>query len=110
MKDENSGPFVGVMVVEIRIHNSFSLKDRRQIVRSLLEKTRSRINVSVADLGPDGSHQDARLAFSVVSSSHASATERLDSVEKLIGSVENGGEFFVVRETREVERNAGFPY
>lgn len=96
------------MVVQIKIPNSFSLKDRRQVVRSLLEKTRNRFNVSVADLGPDGSHQNACLAFSAVSSSPSLAGERMDAVERLIRSMEDGGDFFVVRETREVERNAGF--
>ncbi|MDO9509046.1 MAG: DUF503 domain-containing protein [Thermovirgaceae bacterium] len=108
MKDEFSGPFVGVMVIQLKIPNSLSLKDRRQVVRSLLEKARSRFNVSVADLGPDGSHQDAFLAFSAVSPSSSSAEERIASLERLIRTMEDSGDFFVVRETREVERNAGF--
>ena len=108
MIDDSSGPFVGVMVVQIKIPESFSLKNRRQIVRSLLEKAKSRFNVSVADIGPDGSHQDAWLAFSVVSSSNNLVEARLDSIERLIRSVEDDGEFYVVRETRKVERNAWF--
>ena len=110
MKDESSGPFIGIMMVQIRIPDSFSLKDRRQIVRSLLEKAKRRFNVSVADIGPEGSHQDARLAFAVVSSSSISVEAGLDSVERLIRSMEDGGEFYVVRENREVERNAWFSH
>ncbi|GAB6280960.1 MAG: hypothetical protein STSR0007_10930 [Thermovirga sp.] len=107
---ETLGSFVGILTIQLKIPNSFSLKDRRQIVRSILGKSKKRFNVSVADLGPDGSHQDACLAFSVVSSSCASTEGEMDSIERLIRSMEDSGDFFVVRETREVERNAGFSY
>lgn len=110
MKGEFSGPFIGVMVVQIKIPGSLSLKDRRQIVRSLVEKSRKRFNVSVADLGPDDSHQDAYLAFSLISSSSTFAEKGMDSITRLISSMEDDGDFYVVRETREVERNAGFSY
>lgn len=108
MKNECSGPFVGLLVIHLKIPNAFSLKDRRQVTRSLLEKARSRFNVSVADLGPEGSHKDACLAFSAVSSSSSSTEERISSLERLIRTMEDSGDFFVIRETREVERNAGF--
>lgn len=110
MKGEIPGSFTGVMIVQIKINESLSLKDRRQIVRSLVDKSRKRFNVSVADLGPDDSHQDAYLAFSLISSSITFVEERMDSIKRLISSLEDSGEFCIVRETREVERNAGFSY
>jgi len=110
LKDENPALFIGIMVLQVKTTNSFSLKDRRQIVRSLVEKSRKRFNVSVADLGPYSSYQDAYLAFSLVSSSSTYVEEKMDSIKRLISTLEDSGDFYVVRETREVERNAGFSY
>lgn len=109
MKEEFPSPAVGLILFQLRITDSFSLKDRRQVVRSLLEKARNRFNASAADLGPEGSYQEAFLAFSVVSGSSALADEILDSIERLVYTMEDNGEFFVVRKSREVERNAWFP-
>ncbi|HQQ10743.1 MAG TPA: hypothetical protein PLH45_04855, partial [Synergistales bacterium] len=65
-------------------------------------------NVSSADLGPGGSFQDGFLAFSAVSSSLSEAGERLDLLLRMIRSMEEKGEFLLVREIKEVERYAGF--
>ena len=100
--------FCGVLVVQLKIPGAASLKDRRQVTRSLLERARSRFNVSSADLGPEGSFQDGFLAFSAVSSSPSEAGERLDLLLRMIRSMEEKGEFLLVREIKEVERYAGF--
>ena len=43
--------FVGVCVLELRIPGSFSLKDKRQVVRSAVQRMRQKFNVSVAEVG-----------------------------------------------------------
>lgn len=72
--------------VELRIHHSRSLKDKRQVIRSLLERARHRIGVSAAEVGAADRHQDAVLGFAVVASSGHSAEELIDAVERLIWS------------------------
>jgi uncharacterized protein YlxP (DUF503 family) len=98
--------FLGTLFIQIRIPEASNLKDRRQVTRSLLDKARGRFNVTVADLGPDGSFQDAYLVFTVASSSKPSSEERIDALERMIRSIENSGNFFVVRAMREVEGHA----
>lgn len=100
--------FCGMLFVHLKIPEAASLKDRRQVTRSILERARNRFNVSAADLGPDGSCQDGLLAFSVLSSSHHEAEERLDSIIRLVRSMEEKGDFFLVREKKEVEGHAVF--
>ena len=100
--------FRGMLFIHLKIPEAVSLKDRRQVTRSILEKARNRFNVSVADLGPDGFCQDGLLAFSALSSSHHEAEERLDSIIRLVRSMEEKGDFFLVREEKEVEGYAGF--
>lgn len=56
---------VGLLTLEIHIQDSQSLKDKRQVLRSLKDKLRHRFNVAVAELD----HQDLwqRSVIGVVS-------------------------------------------
>ena len=68
---------VGIARISLRLPDSRSLKDRRQVARSLPQRIRSRFNVSVAqDAGADGNAwQSLTLLVSCVSSdsNHADA-------------------------------------
>ncbi|QTX31200.1 DUF503 domain-containing protein [Aminithiophilus ramosus] len=95
-------PSLGVFWLRIFLPQATSLKDRRRIVRSLIDKTR-RQNVSVADVGPLGSHTEACLLFAVAGSSIESASRFIDSLERQICRLEEQA-FFEIRESRrEVE-------
>ena len=56
---------VGLLTLEIHIQDSQSLKDKRQVLRSLKEKLRHRFNVAVAEL--DGQDTWQRSVIGVVS-------------------------------------------
>ena len=43
--------YVGTLSVRLLIRESRTLKDKRQVVRSLLDKLRSNFNVSAAEVG-----------------------------------------------------------
>jgi uncharacterized protein YlxP (DUF503 family) len=95
-------PFVGLLVIELRIMEAASLKDRRRIVRSLLDHLQRKDNASVLDLGPDGSWSTAVISAAVLAGSFALANARVDVLEKHIAHLENQGEFEVQRRNREV--------
>jgi uncharacterized protein YlxP (DUF503 family) len=75
---------VGVGHVTLHIVESHSLKDKRRVVRSLVERARGRFNASVAEVGDLDSWQVATLAFSVVSNSGAHADEMLAEIVRFI--------------------------
>lgn len=79
-----------------------SLKDRRQIVRSLTDGARAKFNISTADLGPDGALRETSLGFSAAASSPAELEERLNFLEKYLEQREALGEFEITDITREV--------
>ncbi len=54
---------VGAAVVEIRIHGSRSLKQRRGVVRSIIQRVRNRYNVSTAEVGGQDTWQRAALGL-----------------------------------------------
>jgi uncharacterized protein YlxP (DUF503 family) len=78
---------VGAAIVEIRIHGSQSLKQKRGVVRSIAQRVRNRFNVSVAEVGGQGTWQYAELGLCATGSDRARVRgliERtLDFIEEL---------------------------
>jgi uncharacterized protein len=80
---------IGLLTLEIHISDAHSLKDKRQVLRSLKDRLRSRFNVAVAELD----HQDTwqRAQVGVVSLSNDSAhleqslREALEESEQILG-------------------------
>uniref|UniRef100_A0A7V4XQ95 DUF503 domain-containing protein n=1 Tax=Acidobacterium capsulatum TaxID=33075 RepID=A0A7V4XQ95_9BACT len=60
---------VASMTVQLRIEHSHSLKDRRQVVRSLKEKLRHGFNISVAEMDEAVTWQSATIGIAAVSGS-----------------------------------------
>lgn len=70
--------------VDIRIPGAHSLKDRRQVVRSLLDGARQRFGVSAAEVGGQDTWQRASLGFAVVASEARIAEETLDAIDRFL--------------------------
>ena len=58
--------FVGLGTLEVTIPDSHSLKDKRQVVRSILDRIRSRFNVLDCEADHLDDWQRATLAFACV--------------------------------------------
>ena len=72
--------------VDIRIPASQSLKDRRQVVRALLDGARHRFEVSAAEVGGQDTWQLATLGFAVVASDSRIARETVDAIDRFVWS------------------------
>ena len=57
------------MTIELRIEHAQSLKDRRQVVRSLKEKLSHGFNISVAEMDEAVTWQSATLGVAALSAS-----------------------------------------
>ncbi len=77
---------VAAFEVEIRIPTSQSLKDRRQIVRSVLDGARQRFGVSAAEVGGQDTWQRASLGFAIVASEARLVEEVIDSIDRFLWS------------------------
>jgi len=60
---------VTMLVLEIRIEGAHSLKDRRQVVRSLKEKLQHGFNISVAEMDKAVTWQSATIGVAAISGS-----------------------------------------
>jgi uncharacterized protein YlxP (DUF503 family) len=58
---------VGSLHVRLLIRESHSLKDKRQVVRSIMDKLRNNFNVSVAEVAAQDQYQLAELGVAMVS-------------------------------------------
>jgi len=80
---------IGYLTIELNIDSAQSLKDRRQVVRSLKDKLRTSFNVSVAEL--DGAELWNRATVGVVSISHSKDYLRglMENVERAAAKIAN---------------------
>ena len=62
------------------IPQSTSLKDKRQIRRSLIEKTRHKFNVAIAEIDTQDVHQTLTIGVAVVSDDGAHRENALDEI------------------------------
>jgi uncharacterized protein YlxP (DUF503 family) len=69
---------VGVLRLTLYIPGASSLKDKRQVLRKVTDRLRSRFNVSVAEVGDNDIWQRAVVGISAVSNDHSFVNEVLD--------------------------------
>jgi len=62
------------------IPHATSLKDKRQVCRSLIDKTRKRFNVSIAEVDSQDVHQTLTIGIAVVSGEASHAEQSLDTI------------------------------
>ncbi len=73
---------VAQLTLEIRIEHAQSLKDRRQVVRSLKDQLRQGFNISVAELDEAVTWQSATLGVAAVSRSRDYLHGLMEEVER----------------------------
>jgi len=75
---------IGVARVTLYLEGSFSLKDKRHVVRSLTKKVRDRFNVGIAEVEDLNDMRVATLAVVCVSNSAPHVDEMLANVVRFI--------------------------
>jgi hypothetical protein len=71
---------VGVALVSFRLHEIHSLKEKRRIVKSLVEKSRSRFNVAVAEVADQDVYQKASIGIAVIGNDGRVLNSLLDRI------------------------------
>jgi uncharacterized protein len=77
---------VGVCCLRLALHDVFSLKEKRSIVKKIIERVRNRFPVSIAEVGDNDIWQCAQIGFSMAGNDRAYINSCLD---KVIDYVEN---------------------
>jgi len=74
-------PSIGVLTLELWVEASHSLKDKRQVVRSLKDRLREKFNVSVAEIDGLDSWQHSVVAVVTVANDRPYAEQVLQAAE-----------------------------
>ena len=85
---------IAYLTLEIRIEGAHSLKDKRQVVRSVKDAVRAHFNVSVAEIDPSEAWQRATLGVVGISNSRDYLEGLMHNVERYAVRTANnsGGE------------------
>ena len=78
---------VGVLRLTLYIHGASSLKDKRQVLRKVTDRLRSRFNVSVAEVGDNDVWQKAVIGICAVANDHSFVNEVLDKCVRDAGQI-----------------------
>ena len=78
--------YVLALAVDLHLPASRSLKDKRMVVRSIVDGARHRFRVAAAEVGRLDQWQRAALGFAAVAGSPHHAVEIIDEVDRFIWS------------------------
>jgi len=71
---------VGLLTLEIHIEDAQSLKDKRQVLRSLKDRLHARFNVAVAELAYQETWQRSRVGVVTISGDAKHLEESLNAI------------------------------
>jgi len=78
--------FIGAATVELEVTDSLTLKDKRQVIKALVDRLRSRFNLAVAEVDRLDSRRFATLAMSAVANDQAVVHSILEKAIDLVES------------------------
>jgi uncharacterized protein YlxP (DUF503 family) len=82
---------IAFLTLELRIEDAQSLKDKRQVVRSLKDRLRTHFNVAVAELDSTGLWNRATLGVVSISDSRDYLDGLMKNVERQAARIANNG-------------------
>lgn len=81
------------VLLELRLFESFSLKDKRQIIRSIIEKLNNRYNVAISEVGKNDDYTRGSLGLVVIGNDF----KHLESmVDKIINKLDQDYRFELI--------------
>jgi hypothetical protein len=79
---------VAIAKVVLRIPASQSLKSKRKVVRSILDRTRAKFRVAAAEVGQQDKWQSAELGFACVSATSRHAESVIQKVTRFVENMQ----------------------
>ncbi|WP_282924510.1 DUF503 domain-containing protein [Peptoniphilus genitalis] len=90
---------IAICTCEIFIFNANSLKSKRSVVKSIIEKSKNRFNISIAEVGENDKWQKSIIAFSTISNNQKIVEE---TIEKVINLFDSYSEIEIINIKREI--------
>lgn len=77
---------VGVGKIDLFFPENSSLKEKRQKLRSIIEKTKNRFNVSIMEIEKNNLWQRAHIGFSVIGQKRGEVEKVMDEIGNFLDS------------------------
>ncbi len=71
---------VGTGKIKFKLYDVHSLKGKRKIVKSIIQRIRNRFNISIAETDFNDSHNWAQIGFSITGNDARKVNSKLDKV------------------------------
>jgi uncharacterized protein len=78
---------VGALIIQFHIYENGSLKGKRKIVKSMIDKVKSKFNVSIAEIGSNDKWQIIELGVSATANDRRFVDSSLSSVLSYLDSL-----------------------
>jgi uncharacterized protein len=78
---------VGILRLTLYVPGASSLKDKRQVLRKVVNRLRARFNVSVAEVGDNDIWQRAVVGIAAIANDHSFVNEVLDKCARDAGNI-----------------------
>jgi uncharacterized protein YlxP (DUF503 family) len=79
---------VGTGLVDLLIPESGSLKEKRSVLKRIIQRTQNQFNVSIAEVGDNDVWRRARVGFSVVGNDKPYINAKVDHILRFIDRLE----------------------
>ena len=76
--------YVGVLRLSLHIPSARSLKDKRRVVRGLVDRVRARHRVAIAEVADNDVHDRGVVGFAVVGNDRRAVRSVLDAVMRTV--------------------------
>jgi uncharacterized protein YlxP (DUF503 family) len=82
--------FVGVLVIEIMIYSSTSLKEKRLVLKSIKDRLKNKFNVAVSEIGFQDKWQRSQLGIATISNQQSHLEQ---SMQKIFQYLDNSDSY-----------------
>ena len=93
--------FVGVLRLTLHLPEPGSLKSKRHLLRSAIDRVKAKFNVSIAEVAENDLWQRSVVGVSAVGNDHAFVNESLDKVADFVAAI-HGGQIQVIARDLEI--------
>jgi uncharacterized protein YlxP (DUF503 family) len=93
--------FVGILRLTLYLPSPGSLKSKRHLLRSALDRVKARFNVSIAEVDDNDLWQRSTVGVAAVGNDHAFVNETLDKVAAFMASM-HGGQMLIADRQMEI--------
>jgi uncharacterized protein YlxP (DUF503 family) len=78
---------VGTMIIDLLLHDNRSLKGKRKVVKSMVDKVKHKFNVAIAEIGSNDKWQKIELGVSAVGNDRRHIDSSLTNVLTFLDSL-----------------------